>query len=126
MNWQELLNQLLPVIGEEGIRRLKVLLDKLTQDQEGWKKTMLGMVADAIEEHGPGGLVIALDAINDLIGGQEADIDWANPRRASDMIAALQNAEADEKTAMHDFGVEVSLTLGILLSGLLKGLITTL
>jgi hypothetical protein len=126
MNWQEVLNQILPVVGNVGVRQLENLLNDVASDQEGWKRSILHLIADAVEKHGPSGIQIAMDALNGLFEGETVDINWANPRVASDLVGALQNAEADAKSSMHDFGVEVSHTLGTLLAGLLKGLITSL
>ena len=125
-SWQEIVAQLFPILGEAGCKQLTKLLDQTATDQQGWKKTVLLLVADAVEQHGPKGLDIALVAINDLFVGKSPVIDWANPRRVSDLVAFMQNAEADEKSAMHAFGVEVCATLGMILAGLLKGLLATL
>jgi len=126
MNWQQMLDQLIPIVGEKALRQIQNLLTEAEDDQEGWKKTMLGLVADAVEQHGAQGIAVAQKAIADLMAGKAPVVDWANPRTASDVVALMQSAEAGQKTAYHDFGVKVSQTLGTLLSGLLKGLISTL
>ena len=126
MTWQQMIDQLIPVVGEKALRQIQNLLSEAEEDQGGWKKTMLSLVADAIEQHGAQGIVVAQKAIADLMAGKAPNINWANPRTASDIVAMMQSAEAEQKTAYHDFGVKVSQTLGILLSGLLKGLISAL
>ena len=123
-NWTELLKHLVPALGEMGV---KTLADKLTdlsnEATEPWKRAILALVADAIEKNGTEGIKLAYDAIEALIESKPPKIDWADLEVASDILAQLQNAEADRKSAARDFFARVSDDIGAILGGLIKGLI---
>jgi hypothetical protein len=78
-------------------------------------------LSDAVQAHGTEGVALAQKAIQDLFTNQVPNIDWANPRTASDVVAKLQNAEADDKSKATDFFVKVGASFGKLFSGLIKG-----
>jgi len=124
MNWRALLDMLVPVLGAKAVEGLHGQLESLTQGaDEGWKKAVLSLLADAVEKHGPAGIQIAQQAIHDLLEGKPVEIDWADLATASDIMAHLQNAEADKKSAARDFMAKASETVGVILSGLIKGLV---
>jgi hypothetical protein len=126
MDWKAMLDNLIPVVGEEAINLTVGKLDELTGEaSEPWKKTVLSLVSDAVEEHGPAGLALAQQALDDLFAGKAPDIDWANPRTASDIVAQMQNAEADRKNATRDFFVKIGDVFGQLFTAFLKGAITS-
>ena len=59
MDWKTLLDGLIPVVGEEAINLTVGKLDELTGEaSEPWKKTVLSLVSDAVEEHGPAGIAL--------------------------------------------------------------------
>jgi hypothetical protein len=119
-----LLNNLVPVLGEAGVGALTGELKDLAAGQEGWKKSILSLLADAVEKNGPGGIALAMTEINKLLDGKVPDIDWADLEVASDVLAHLQNVEADQKSKMNDFLVKLSHTLGTVLGALLKGILS--
>jgi len=119
-----LLNNLLPVLGEAGVAALKGELDDLASGQEGWKKSILSLLANAVEEYGPEGVSIGMDAITKLLDGEVPDIDWTDLEVASDVLAHLQNVEADQKSKMEDFLAKLSHTLGKILGALFRGLLS--
>lgn len=123
MDFQRLLDSLLPVLGQAGVDALAEALKELAADQDDdWKSTVLALVADAVEYAGPAGIELARAAIEDLFDDDAPDIDWANPRTASDIVAKLQNAEAGEKSAVRDWFTKFGEALGKIAMGLVKGL----
>jgi len=124
MNFDDLIKLLGPTIGQTGIDALTSVFKDLAEGQDAaWKKAALALVANAVEKEGPGGLKLALDALDALMNDEEPDIDWADLRVASDVLAQLQNAEADTKSAVKDYIDKLSKTLGVILAGVIKGLI---
>lgn len=123
MNWKEWLRELVPVLGQAGVDALVNELEEITEGQEGWERNVLAIITNAIEKYGPAGIDMALEALLALKKDETPDIDWADLRVASDLLATLQTAEADKKTAAHDFGVKVAHALGKILTAILKGAI---
>ena len=117
-----LTKQLVPVLGEKAVDAATKELTDLAGESEGWKKTLLALTANAVEEFGPDGIQKALDVVEALRKNEVPKIDWADLGVASDILAKLQNAEADQKTAARDFMVKLSKVLGIFLAGIIKAL----
>jgi hypothetical protein len=126
MNVEALLKLLVAVLGQKAVDELSEKLDELAAEAgEPWKRAVLALLADAVEQHGPAGLVLVQRVIDDIAAGEAPDIDWANPRTASDVVAELQNAEAGRRSAARDFATRVGEVLGTLLVGLVRGLATS-
>lgn len=126
MDLQGLVTTLLPVLGEHGVKALTAELSSLIAEaNEPWKKAVLGLVANGVETFGPQGVQIATKAIEDLIAGEDPDISWADLDVASDILAHMQNAEADRKAASKDFLSKVGKVLGQVFGGFIKGLIAS-
>ena len=127
MELDKLLESLLPQLGQKGVDALETQISDLGDGQEGWKKTLLSLVANGVETYGPQGVQKATDAVMQLLDGDEPpDINWADLEVASDLLGQLQNAEADQKSQAKEYLAKVNKTLGPILSGVLKGLIATL
>lgn len=124
MNFKQLLDNLLPIIGQAGVDALKDVFKDLAADQDKpWAQIALALLADAVEEHGVDGIEMARKAIDAMFENEVPNIDWANPRTASDFVAKLQNAEADEKIAARDFCIKMGDVFGEIAAGIIKGLI---
>jgi len=54
--------------------------------------------------------------------GKAPDIDWADLEVASNILAELQNAEADRKKSVNEILVKLSHVLGTIMTALIKGL----
>lgn len=120
---RDVLNSLIPILGQTAVDALaEELKTVLAGMDKGWKKTVLSLLTSAVEKYGPEGIKIALEAINDLMDGKSPDIDWADLRTASDVVARLQNIEADEKSAVKDWLIKVSDILAKIIQGIIKGL----
>lgn len=125
IDFNKMLTDLIPVIGQMGVDALVKELDQLSKTaDEPWQRAVLALIGDAVAKNGPGGIELAVQAIKDAIDGDDPpEIDWADLETASDILALMQNKEADEKSAVEDFMAQASHSLGIILSGLIKGLI---
>lgn len=124
MNFQEILDSLLPIVGKLGVDALSETFKDLSADQDKpWAQAVLSLLADAVESNGIAGIDLARKALDALLANEVPNIDWANPRTASDFVAKLQNAEADDQSAARDFFVKVGDAFGQIFSGLIKGLI---
>jgi hypothetical protein len=94
------LDSLIPLVGNAAVAKAQEELKSLATDADDPTKALvLSLMADAVENLGPEGIKVAKREINKLLRGETPDIDWASPRVASDMVAALQNAERAEKKA---------------------------
>jgi len=114
-------------LGEDGIEKLAdVLGNEADKADAPWKKAMLNLVGDSIGKYGPEGLRMAQKGIEDLLDGKRgtkiSDL-TDDLETASDLLAALQNAEADRKKAARNFLLGVGQTLGTVAKGFLKALI---
>lgn len=123
MDFQKLIDSLLPVLGQVGVDALTNEFKDLAGGQDApWKQAALNLLADAVQAHGMAGIDLARKALDDLFDNKAPEIDWANPRTASDIVAKLQNAEADDKSKARDFFVKVGDSFGKLLAAIIKGL----
>lgn len=124
MSFTALLDSLVPVLGEMGVKALADKLENLSAGQgESWKRMVLALVADAVEAHGPAGVEMAYQAIKAIFDNKKPKIDWASPRTASDIVAAMQNAEADRKSEVKDFFVQLGEVFSLISVGIVRGLI---
>ena len=124
-NWNDMLKGMIPALGEMGVKALADKLSDIAADaSEPWQKTILALVADAVEKNGATGIQMAYEAIEALINDEPPKLDWADLEIASDLLAQLQNAEADRKSAARDFFAKMSNDIGAILGGLIKGLIS--
>ncbi len=124
MNFQKLLNDLIPIIGQAGVDTLSGFFKDLAADQDQpWAQAALSLLADAVEKHGMDGIELARKAIDALFENKVPDINWASPRTASDFVAKLQNAEAGDKSAARDFFIKMGDAFGQIFIGMIKGLV---
>jgi hypothetical protein len=97
------LDSLIPFLGGKAVDKAKEELDSLAADADDPTQALvLSLVADAVEELGPEGVKVARREVNKLLRGESPNIEWANPRTASDAIAVLQNAEREKKRLARD------------------------
>lgn len=122
------LNDMAPQLGEQGIEAAAAALDKEAAKADApWKKALIDFTADSLEKHGPMGVQMASKAVEDLFAGKRGGTKISDItddlETASDMLAALQNAEADRKTAARTFLRALGQTLGTITGGFIKGLL---
>lgn len=124
MDLKALTDLMLPTLGEAGVKALKDEVDDLTSEaNEPWKKAVLGLVASGVETYGPQGVQIATDALDQILAGEEPDLEWVDLVALSDLLAHLQNAEADRALASKAFLAKVGNVSGQIFGGFLKGLL---
>ncbi len=94
--------------------------------KEEWQATLLGVVVDSVGTYGVAGIQKAKDLVWNLIEGKPFDQEAFNNlslRAQSDLVAQLQNKEADEQTAVKDFFAVVGNMLGGVLLAVVKGMV---
>tara|TARA_B100001057_G_scaffold476309_1_gene544119 strand:- start:1328 stop:1720 length:393 start_codon:yes stop_codon:yes gene_type:complete len=94
--------------------------------KEEWQSTLLGVVAESVENYGVIGIEKAKDLVWNLIEGKPFDQEAFNKlslRAQSDVVAQLQNKEADHQSAVKDFFAVLGDTLGGVLVAVAKGMI---
>lgn len=117
----------LPALGDQGVDALaKELDDQANNADAPWKKALLNLAADSIEKHGPEGVRMASQAIEDLFDGKRgtkiSDL-TDDLETASDLLGALQSAEASRKSAARNFMRGLGQTLGTVTKGFIKALL---
>jgi len=116
--WKDLL---LPLVGEMVLDKIEKELETLLKDKTGWQRTVLELIQDAVAKHGPAGVKISIQIIEDLLNKKKPDLNWADLRVASDILAELQNAEADKQTKVKEFLAKVSKVVALIIEALIKG-----
>jgi hypothetical protein len=91
--------------------------------KEQWQKTIMSFIIQQIQTHGIEGLMFSIQALKDLVGGQVVNFNSVDLKTASDLLAELQNMEADKKKKINDFITKVGEVLGVLLVGILRGIL---
>ena len=126
MDYLKLLSNMVPHLGQMGVDALAAEFQSLAADRDKpWKQAALSLLSDAVAANGVAGIELARKAVADLFENKVPDINWANPRTASDIVAKLQNAKADDKSASNDFFVKAENTFGKVFSGMIRGLISS-
>lgn len=124
MDLRGLVGSLLPILGQAGVDALTVEVNDLTTGaDEPWKKAVLGLIANGVEAFGLQGVQVATQTLAELMDGGDPDITWVDLDVASNVLAHMQNAEADHKLAAHEFLSKVGKVLGQVFEGIIKGLI---
>jgi hypothetical protein len=124
MDIVKFIEQLVPIIGQQAADAIAKQIKELISDESPqWQKTILALIADAVEKFGVKGIEIALDQIEKLLDDKVPEIDWANLMVASDLVATLQKLEADEKSNVRDFLAKTGAVLGPLLAVLIRTLL---
>jgi alpha-L-fucosidase len=122
MNFEKLLESLIPVLGAEAVKALVAELEKVASGaNEAWQKSILQLLADAIRTNGPAGITMAMAAIHDLLDKKQPDMSWADLSTASNVVAQLENAEADKQTAVKTYLAIVGQILGTVIMALIQG-----
>ena len=126
MSYRRKISGLASKVGEEGVKQLAEVLDsEAAKADEPWKSTVLDLLADAARRHGPEGFSMAKDAVERLLDGDHKDLRKVtkNLLIASNLLAELQNAEADRKEKVREYLRAVLGTLGKILQVVLGTLL---
>lgn len=125
---ENLLNSVIDQAGngaEDLLEEAQEALEDLADGSDPTGKVVLSLLSEAVAAYGPMGVEVGQDAIRKLLAGKQANIDWANPRTASDAVALLQNAERVQRKrarqAARKAGVLLRTLGSFLLQAALKG-----
>lgn len=122
MSYKRKLSSLVSKVGEEGVNKLAgVLDDQAAKADEPWKRTLLDLLADGARRHGPEGFDMAQKAVERMLDGDDTDIRKVtkNLLIASNLLAQLQNAEADRKDRARKWLQAISETIGTILKAVI-------
>ena len=95
-------------------------LEDLSDDSDPTGRVVLSLLSEAVEAYGPMGIEMGQTAVRKLLAGKSPDIDWANPRTASDAVALLQNAERAQRKRAREASRKAGVILRTLGSFLLQ------
>ena len=114
-------------MGPDGVDAVAEELNKRANAaDEPWQAALINLAADGISKFGPEGVRYVSKAIEDLFSGKGAttlkDV-TDDLETASDLLAAMQNAEAERKSKARDFLKVLGSTLAKITKGFIKGLI---
>jgi hypothetical protein len=118
MSYKRKISSLTSKLGAEGVDKLADFMDSEAEKaDEPWKSTLLDLLADASRRHGPTGFAMAQSAVERLLDGDAEDIRKVtkNLLIASNLLAQLQNAEADRKDRARKWLQAVGQTIGHIL-----------
>jgi len=125
MEWDEIKDNLVKGGGLMAMKNAEAAATRLSKASsiEPWKGAILGMLADAVEKHGWEGKDKVEKVLDDIEAGREPDLGFVSLKTRSDVLASLQNAEADAKSAAKEFFIQVGKTLGVIIKAVIKGLL---
>ncbi len=123
---EKVIDDVAPMLGKEGAKALGDALSDLkgkTNNEVG--QQLLGWIESTVRANGPAAVVAMKDWMVEAAKGEGAPPfpDPAPPLRIqSDMLAKLQNAEADDKNKFRDQMVLIGDSLGSVLLGVVSSL----
>lgn len=124
MSGNDVFKSLIDELGRLGMSKAGSALKELAASADSpWKKTVLALVADSIKKYGPAGISEAKKLVDRIAKGKPVDLSFASLRVQSDVLARLQNAEANRKTEAREFMLLVAKTLGQILAAVIKGIV---
>lgn len=122
--WSDLYRALLKTGGVAAVGALEDAMTELRKEADTpWKVAIIKLAAEAVEKYGAKGLDKISEAITALKKGKTPDVSFASLAVRSDCLAALQNAEADDKKKMNDFLVLVGQKIGVILKAVLSAVV---
>ncbi len=126
MGMLKLLTDMTDEFGKLGMGKAAGVIEDLAQEaKEPWKRTLLDFVADSIEEYGPDGMEKAKRAVERLMRGKDVDLSFVSLRVRSDILAQLQNAEADKMSEARAFMAKIGKVLGAILAAVVKVIVAS-
>jgi hypothetical protein len=127
MSYKKKLSPLVAKLGESGVDKLAGFFeDEAAKADEPWKRTSLDLLADAGRKHGPEGFKMAQEALERLLDkGEGKDIRkmTSNLLLASNLLAELQNAEAEHKARVRKWLLAIGQTIGQILKAVVGTLL---
>lgn len=124
-NSVDMVQSLIGILGQPAVDRLMNDVRALAADKdEAWKRVVLSTLADLTQAHGLDGVQMGIDLIEGVLSKEEVpDLSGLSLRTQSDLLAELQQAEAEKKQKVSSFLKTVGESMGSVVSGILVGLI---
>ena len=98
------LRSLIGIVGESEIDQIADTLEAYGNDADKqWQKAVIKSIADAVRKNGADGLEMARDRLDDILDGKPGDLSFTSLRTGSDLLAELQNAEAEKRERIKGF-----------------------
>jgi len=115
-------------VGDAGVDALANELAKQADNtDEPWEKALVDLAVDGLEKFGPEGVRMASKAVEDLFSGKQDGTKLSdvtdNLRTASDLLAALQSAEAERKSKARDWLRAIGQAAGQVTGGIIRNLL---
>lgn len=86
------------LLRDQGIPAVTSALQDLSdQATESWQKSLLKLGIGLVSDHGPEGLNLLQNLVEDLQNGKSVDLSPLSMQEASDFLAVMQRKEADTK-----------------------------
>jgi len=124
MKIESLIKNIVRAVGVAGIKEVEEAVETLTDKvDDPWKRTVLDLLADAVETYGLEGIEQVQDAVDRIASGHAPDLSFASLKARSDALALMQNAEADDKKKAREFFILVGDALSVILKALVRGLL---
>jgi hypothetical protein len=101
-------------LGDTAVTKLQDLLNaKAGESTVAWQKSIYALLSLSVGTYGPTGVAKTLDALQSMLDGESPDFDWdvVDLEIASDVLARMQNQDADANTANHEFLIQVGVAL---------------
>ena len=120
--WEDMLKGLVKNAGHAGFKELEGALGDLEKEADNpIKKALLGLASDAIGEYGMAGLDKVYKVIDRIGDDENPDLSFASLKARSNYLAALQNAEADDKNKAKDFFRVLGEKIAIIVKAIISG-----
>jgi hypothetical protein len=101
-----------------------VELRKLTQQAKTPEERMvLSIFAQAVAVYGAAGIAKARKAVDDLLSGKNARLEFVDTRTKSDAIALLQRAEAARRSQLRGYAATAGDAVAVVLAKMLQGML---
>lgn len=101
----------------DAVRELRELSGKAKSADE---RLILSLTAQAVAVYGAAGIAKARKAIDDLLSGKQARLDFVDAKTRSEAVALLQRAEADSRSRLRAFSCVAGDALAVVLAKVLQ------
>jgi len=116
----EITSVFVPLLGDFFAKEVAVKLQEAIGDGKDWRKSALLLIMDTVTKEGLAGLTTAADTLRRMANGEVSEIDWTDLETASNILAAMQNAETEQKKELEKFLTIVGQALGIICVAAIK------
>ena len=91
-------------VGDDGVEKLASAISaKGDEADRRWQQNVLKAMSDAVRKNGPAGLDAAYKEIEKTLSGKPGEFKFTSLRVGSELLAELQNAEAETRERIRGF-----------------------